>query len=162
LQCDDTKSNKATLTEVIRLSNYYDFKCDFCTSNYVDKSPKGRILLVDDEQDITTITKKGLQRSGFEVDAFNNPLEALSSFKANQYDVALLDIRMPSMNGFDLYKKLRKIDSNIKVCFITAFEMYEEEFKKMFPSYNIRCFISKPIRLTDLVEQLEKMLVSSS
>ena len=103
----------------------------------MDKSPKGRILLVDDEQDITTIAKKGLQRSGFEVDTFNNPLEALSSFKDNQYDVALLDIRMPSMNGFDLYKKLRKIDSNIKVCFITAFEMYEEEFKKMFPSYNI-------------------------
>jgi two-component system catabolic regulation response regulator CreB/two-component system response regulator ChvI len=123
---------------------------------------KAKILVVDDEQDVTVITRKGLQRFGFEVHAFNDPLEALSSFKDNQYDIALLDIRMPSMNGFDLYKKLIKIDSNIKVCFITAFEMYEEEFKKLFPSYKVRCFISKPIRLTDLVEQLEKMLASSS
>jgi len=132
-------------------------------SNYVNHTVgKPKILLVDDERDVTVTTGKGLQRFGFEVHAFNDPLEALSNFKANQYDIALLDIRMPSMNGFDLYKKLIKIDSNIKICFITAFEMHEVEFKKLFPSYKIRCFISKPIRLTNLVEHLEKMLASSS
>jgi DNA-binding response OmpR family regulator len=128
----------------------------------VDRPPKGRILLVDDERDINTVVKKGLERVGFKVRAFNNPLDALSKFEAGSYDVALLDIRMPSMNGFELYKKLREIDSKIKVCFITAFEMYEEEFKKLFPSYEVRCFIKKPIKLTDLIVEIEKILLPSS
>ena len=128
----------------------------------MDRPPKGRILLVDDERDINTVVKKGLERVGFKVRAFNNPLDALSKFEAGSYDVALLDIRMPSMNGFELYKKLREIDSKIKVCFITAFEMYEEEFKKLFPSYEVRCFIKKPIKLTDLIVEIEKILLPSS
>lgn len=123
------------------------------------KTSKGRILLVDDEQDITTVIKKGLQKFGFEVESFNNPLKALSNFETNQYDVAILDIKMPTMNGFDLYKKIREIDIKIKICFITAFEMYEQEFRKMFPSYDVRCFINKPIRLPDLVEQIEKEIM---
>jgi two-component system, OmpR family, response regulator ChvI len=128
----------------------------------VDRPPKGRILLVDDERDINTVVKKGLERVGFKVCAFNNPLDALSNFEAGSYDVALLDIRMPSMNGFELYKKLRETDSKVKVCFITAFEMYEEEFKKLFPSYEVRCFIKKPIKLTDLIVEIEKILLPSS
>ena len=128
----------------------------------MDRPPKGRILLVDDERDINTVVKKGLERVGFKVRAFNNPLDALSKFEAGSYDVALLDIRMPSMNGFELYKKLRERDSKIKVCFITAFEMYEEEFKKLFPSYEVRCFIKKPIKLTDLIVEIEKILLPSS
>jgi two-component system, OmpR family, response regulator ChvI len=128
----------------------------------LDKPPKGRILLVDDERDINTVVRKGLERVGFKVRAFNNPLDALSKFEAGSYDVALLDIRMPSMNGFELYKKLREIDSKIKVCFITAFEMYEEEFKKLFPSYEVRCFIKKPIKPTDLIAEIEKILLPSS
>jgi two-component system, OmpR family, response regulator ChvI len=128
----------------------------------VDRPPKGRILLVDDERDINTVVKKGLERVSFKVRAFNNPLDALSKFEAGSYDVALLDIRMPSMNGFELYKKLRERDSKIKVCFITAFEMYEEEFKKLFPSYEVRCFIKKPIKLTDLIVEIEKILLPSS
>lgn len=128
----------------------------------MDRPPKGRILLVDNERDINTVVKKGLERVGFKVRAFNNPLDALSNFEAGSYDVALLDIRMPSMNGFELYKKLREIDSKIKVCFITAFEMYEEEFKKLFPSYEVRCFIKKPIKLTDLIVEIEKILLPSS
>jgi DNA-binding response OmpR family regulator len=128
----------------------------------VDKPPKGRVLLVDDERDINTVVKKGLERVGFKVRAFNNPLDALSKFEASSYDVALLDIRMPSMNGFELYKKLRERDSKIKVCFITAFEMYEEEFKKLFPSYEVGCFIKKPIKLTDLIAEIEKILLPSS
>jgi two-component system, OmpR family, response regulator ChvI len=128
----------------------------------LDKPPKGRILLVDDERDINTVVRKGLERVGFKVRAFNNPLDALSKFEAGSYDVAILDIRMPSMNGFELYKKLRERDSKIKVCFITAFEMYEEEFKKLFPSYEVRCFIKKPIKLTDLITEIEKILLPSS
>ena len=128
----------------------------------MDRPPKGRILLVDDERDINTVVKKGLERVGFKVRAFNNPLDALSNFEVGSYDVALLDIRMSSMNGFELYKKLRERDSKIKVCFITAFEMYEEEFKKLFPSYEVRCFIKKPIKLTDLIVEIEKILLPSS
>ena len=119
-------------------------------------------MLVDNERDISTVVKKGLERVGFKVHAFDNPLDALSKFEDGSYDVALLDIRMPSMNGFELYKKLRERDSKIKVCFITVFEMYEEEFKKLFPSYQVRCFIKKPIKLTDLIAEIEKILLPSS
>jgi len=67
------------------------------------------------------------------VDVFNNPLESLSSYKAGAYDLLLLDIKMPQMSGFELYDKIKHIDEKVKVCFITAFEEYYDEFKKQFP-----------------------------
>ena len=85
-----------------------------------------RILLVDDEPDVTISIKLGLetQEKGFVVDISNDPIEALANFKAESYDLLLLDIKIPQMNGFELYEKIRKIDNKIKVCFITAFEVY--------------------------------------
>jgi two-component SAPR family response regulator len=65
-----------------------------------------------------------LEMNGFEVDSYNDPLLALSSFKPNFYGLALLDIRMPKMNGFELYKEIKDIDNKIEACFITAFEDY--------------------------------------
>jgi DNA-binding response OmpR family regulator len=75
------------------------------------------ILLVDDEPDITFTLQRGL------ADAFNDPLMALSSFKPDYYDFMLIDIRMPKINGYELYDKLRNIDSKVKSCFITAYEL---------------------------------------
>jgi two-component system catabolic regulation response regulator CreB/two-component system response regulator ChvI len=120
---------------------------------------KCRILAVDDEPDITATFKKALEKAGFEVDTFNDPLEALSHFRQDHYyDLLLLDIKMPNLNGFGLYKELRKIDSKPKVCFITAFEMYYDEFVKVFPSMPVKCFIRKPISSSDLVKQIKAEL----
>lgn len=118
---------------------------------------KRRILIVDDEPDITVVFKKALEKD-FEVDTFNDPRDALSHFKAGVYDLLLLDIRMPGTNGFQLYKEMRKIDSKPKVCFITAFEMYYEEFIKVFPNVPVKCFIKKPVEPKDLLKQIKAEL----
>ena len=109
------------------------------SKNISDKSPI-RILLVDDEPDITSVTKRGLQSNGFEVDAFTDPAEALSNFKTGIYDLLLLDVKMPKMNGFELCQRINKIDNKIKVCFMSAFESYAEEFETAFPNQSENCF----------------------
>lgn len=119
-----------------------------------------RILIVDDEPDITSVLKKGLEQSGFVVDTFNDPEQALSNYKPNYYDVLILDIRMPKINGFDLYREIRKKDEQVKVCFLTAFEIYYDEFKKMFPKIDVRYFIRKPIAISALVKQVNDSLHS--
>ena len=113
----------------------------------------GRILIVDDEHDIARLFAVGLERDGFVVDVFNDPLAALSNYKAGLYDLLLLDIRMPNMNGFELYQKVKSIDDEAKVCFITAYEESLNEFKKLFPSLEqVDCFIRKPIEMQNLVK----------
>jgi CheY-like chemotaxis protein len=84
------------------------------------KEEEKRILLVDDEQDILLIFKLILEHEGFKVYPFDNPLDALASFKSGLYDLAILDIKMPKMDGFQLYESIKKIDCYVKVCFITA------------------------------------------
>ena len=117
-----------------------------------------RILLVDDEFDITFTFKKGLEDNGFEVDSFNDPQIALSNFTAGTYDIALIDIKMPKINGFDLYRKLRNTDYKVKYCFMTAYEVYYETLKKDYPTINVGCFIKKPIDITDLVKEIKSEL----
>src|ERR671923_542604 len=116
-----------------------------------------RILIVDDEKDITDTFKIALeqQQEGFEVITYNDPDLALSQFKENWFDLILLDIRMPKMTGFELYRRLNEIDSKPKVCFITAFDIYYNEFKKVFPNLEVKCFLRKPISTSDLVEQVK-------
>jgi DNA-binding response OmpR family regulator len=100
-----------------------------------------------------------LEMNGFEVDAYTDPVAALSDFKANSYGLALLDIRMPNVNGFELYKKIREVDNNIKACFITAYEDYRQEFKGSFPELDeIKCFIRKPKAIEDLVNHVATIL----
>ena len=97
--------------------------------------------------------------NGFEVVAYTDPLAALSDFKANSYGLALLDIRMPKMDGFKLYRKLKEIDNNIIACFITAFEDYRQEFKESFPMLDeAKYFIRKPKAIEDLVNHVATIL----
>jgi CheY-like chemotaxis protein len=100
----------------------------------------------------------------------NDPLQALSDFKKGSYDLVLIDYKMPNMNGFELYSKIRKIDDKVKVCFVTAFEVYYEELKNRFqPSSiaspdlkeeDVRCFIKKPIDIDELIKRIKEELKS--
>jgi DNA-binding response OmpR family regulator len=111
-----------------------------------------RILVVDDEPDITFTLQAGLEDGGFDADAFTNPELVLSSFKPGLYDLVLIDIMMPKMDGFVLYERLKKVDPGIKVCFLTASEMYREESRKMEHStFNTNLFLHKPIPTDDLI-----------
>ena len=122
----------------------------------INTNSKTRILLVDDDVDITTSLKIGLEDNGFIVDAFNDPLETLSSFKPGLYDLLLFDVRMPELSGFNLYDKIKKEKNNnkdIKACYITAYDIPYEELRRQFPDSHIDCFIKKPIQISDLVRR---------
>lgn len=117
-----------------------------------------KILVVDDEPDITSSIKAGLEKKGFQVQVYNEPLKALTDFKPDLYDLLLIDIRMPKMNGFELYREIKKKSSDVRICFFTAFEVYYEEFRKMFPNLEVKCFIRKPITINDLVAHINMEL----
>ncbi|HYY66424.1 MAG TPA: response regulator [Nitrososphaeraceae archaeon] len=131
-----------------------------------------RILLVDDEPDITLTYKSALEgvyddtgdgdskktRTKFEVHAYNDPLEALLNFKPNFYDLLLIDINLPNMNGFELCEKLLKMDINMRVCFVSAGEVNEKAIREIHPSINIGCFIKKPVSMEDLVKRIKTEL----
>ena len=97
--------------------------------------------------------------NGYEVDSYTDPKTALDHFKSNFYGLLLLDIRIPIMNGFELYRKMRDIDDKVSVCFITAFEDYREEFKESFPMLDeFKYFIRKPKAIEDLVNHVGAIL----
>ena len=125
------------------------------------ENDKKRILLVDDESDITIAFRMSLESNGFIVDTFNDPQGALSNFKAGVYDLLLIDIKMPKMNGFELYQEIERIDNKAKVCFITAFEVYYKSLRELFPTTNVDCFIKKPITTDELVERIRTELSAS-
>ena len=129
------------------------------SSSHMNSDIGKRILMVDDETDIISIFKIVLEMNDFEVDAYNDPLTALHNFKQNEYDLVILDIRMPDISGFELYKKIRMVDDKVNVCFMTAFEDYRQEFKESFPMLDeIKCFIRKPNAIEDLVKHVATIL----
>ena len=128
----------------------------------MNTNKRKRILLVDDEYDITFALSTGLEKNGFVVDTFNDPQEALSNFKAGLYDLLLIDVKMPKMNGFELYQEMEKIDNKAKVCFITAFEVYYKSLRELFPTVKVDCFIKKPITNDELIERIRTELAVTS
>jgi DNA-binding response OmpR family regulator len=119
------------------------------------------VLVVDDENDLTSSLKIGLEHQGFRVDAYNDPTEALTEFRPGSYDIAILDIRMPKMDGFTLCKEIRKLDDKVHICFFTAFEVYPKEFGTMFPDMEVDAFITKPMSVGDLSERLDGIMTDS-
>ena len=115
------------------------------------------ILIVDDEKDVADALRLGLERNGFQVTAFNDAAEALAAYQPGVYDLSILDIRMPGINGFELFRRLKKVDPAAKICFLTAFEMYKSEFEKLFPDLPVAGFLRKPISISELVLQVNKM-----
>jgi DNA-binding response OmpR family regulator len=123
---------------------------------------KRRILVVDNEPDITITLQIGLEAGGFDVDAFTDPKLALSSFKPGLYDLVLIDIMMPKMDGFALYERLKKVDPDVKVCFLTASEMYHQEVReKDHCALDRDLFLQKPMSNEDLVREINKKIDST-
>src|SRR5687767_7663989 len=118
-----------------------------------------KILTVDDEPDLTRLCSLALGYHGFKVDTFNDPQEALSNYKPSYYDLVILDIKMPKMDGFKLYDEIKKKDQKAKVCFLTASELYYEEFrKKEYSAIDKILFIRKPIENEELINQVNKIM----
>ncbi len=121
-----------------------------------------KLMAVDDESDMTFTLKAVLEQSGFSLDVFNDPITALSNFKPDYYDLILLDIVMPKMNGLELYQEIKKKDNRVKACFVTAYELYYESLKQKYPKLEVGCYIRKPIDMDDLDKRINKELFDSN
>ena len=125
---------------------------------------RSKILVVDDEPDISYTLKNVLEQqlvqehTAYEVTVFNDPVIALSNFRPGLYDLLLLDIRMPNMNGFELPYKIQKIDDKVKVCYISAYELHYIRLRETFPSLKTDCFIKKPVDIDDLAKRVKSGL----
>ena len=121
-----------------------------------------KILIIDDEPDITYTIKNILEDNGFATDTFNDPILALNNYKVNFYDLVILDIKMPKINGFELYIKIREQDPKAKICFLTAITTFNEDFRKtrlaLGKTINEDYFIQKPIKIQDLVKKLTSIM----
>ena len=126
------------------------------------KTKMKRIFLVDDDYDHTITFKVGLEHAGFEVDAYHDSTIALSNFKPDYYDLLLIDIKMPKIDGLELYERIRKIDDKVKAWFITAYEVYyktlTEVSSKSKEEKILDRFIQKPIEINNLVKQIKSEL----
>ena len=153
--CDhDLLSTSYNVNSGITRLNKQEFKTNTnLRSSTGKKSNSWRIMIVDDEHEIARLFAIILQDNGFVVDVFNNPLSALSNYKAGFYDLLLLDIKMPKMDGFELFQNIKNKDNEAKVCFITAYEESLNDFRRLFPDLQeVDCFIRKPVEMDNLVE----------
>jgi DNA-binding response OmpR family regulator len=121
-----------------------------------------KILLVDDEPDVTYTIQKILEDYGFRVDSFNDSILALNNYKAYFYDLVILDIKMPTMDGFELYLKIRDMDPKVKICFLTVIATFNEEFRKirllLGKTISEDYFIHKPVEMDDLLKKLTSIM----
>jgi DNA-binding response OmpR family regulator len=119
------------------------------------------IIMVDNEPDVNIAIKTALEESGdFKVDTYNDAESALLGFKPGHYDLAILDIRMPGTNGFQLYRKLREIDKTLKICFLTAVELtyLQDTDSDIINDLRTECFVTKPVNTSDLINRLKVIL----
>jgi DNA-binding response OmpR family regulator len=116
-----------------------------------------KILVVDDDPNITFTFKIVLEKQGFQVETYNDPSKFLKDFDDGSYDLALIDIRMPKMNGFELYREIRKKESDMKVCFVTAYEISKDEAGHPTADRSVD-FIKKPISNEDLIVKVKNLL----
>jgi len=120
------------------------------------------ILVVDDEPDVCFVLEELLSENGFVVDSFENPTLALEKFKAHSYDLVVLDIKMPELNGFALYREIKRFNKKLKVCFITAGEIYYDEYSDIFSSVPAKYFIRKPIENEELMKRINEIIADDT
>lgn len=128
------------------------------SSSKGEPDAKPRILYVDDEYNIAKVIKYGLEKYGFIVDVHTHPKSALSSFEPDVYDLLLIDVRLPEIDGLNLCNELLKIDDKVKVCFITAYELHEEEVRRRVSGLQTECIIKKPVTFDALVGRINSQL----
>src|SRR5919112_5787305 len=107
---------------------------------------KAKILIIDDDRDLNNLFKIYLEHDDFQVDSYTNPVDALYYFKKDEYDLILLDLKMPKIDGITLYQALKKTDENITICLITADIPHLEQLKEKIPNIE-KYVIHKPILL---------------
>ena len=121
-----------------------------------------KILLVDNEADITYALENALENYGYSIYSFNDSMLALNSYKSNFYDLVILDIKMPKMDGFELYNKIKERDPEVKICFLTASELFYEEYRKaryiLGEKLGEEYFIQKPIKTDELVQKMNVLM----
>jgi DNA-binding response OmpR family regulator len=117
-----------------------------------------RILVVDDEADTNTALHEILEQNGFIVDSYEDPFLALENFKPHFYDLLILDIKMPEMSGFSFYREIKKRDDKMKVCFLTAGQMYYGSYSDIFSSLPANCFIRKPVTNDELLKHMDRIM----
>jgi len=120
-----------------------------------------RVLIVDDEADVNTALREVLELNGFTVDAYEDPLLALENFKPQFYSLLILDIKMPELNGFALYREIKKLDKEVKLCFLTAGEMYYGDYSDVFSTLPANCFIRKPVDNEELIKRITEIMGNS-
>jgi len=118
-----------------------------------------RILIVDDNADVTTTFKVAIEDNGsdannIEVYTANDPIVTLSEFKPNFYDLLLVDINMPYMNGFELCEKILAIDNNVRICFMSTVEINREGLREIYPTLSLGCFMRKPVTIDYLLKRI--------
>jgi DNA-binding response OmpR family regulator len=116
-----------------------------------------KILVVDDESDVNRSLREVLEPNGFKVDSYEDPLMALENFRTRYYDLSILDIKMPEMNGFSFYREIKKLDKNLKICFLTAGEMYYGKYSDIFASLPANCFVRKSIGNEELIRRIDEI-----
>ena len=128
-----------------------------------NEKPLAKLLVVDDDSVIVQVLKIGLLKNRFLVEAFTNPDEALQSFKsdAESYCLLLSDMRMPGLSGMQLARKVKEINPKVKVILMTAFEIRNNEFSKVFPSTQVDGFVQKPIGIRDLTDKILSLIEES-
>ncbi|MGB6527657.1 MAG: response regulator [Candidatus Nitrosopolaris sp.] len=118
-----------------------------------------RILLVDDEHDVNVTIRIVLEENGFKVDSFTDASQALENFTAGLYDLVILDVKLPGMNGFSLYTKIKKLDDKARICFLTAVDKaYYEILKKHYSGIKENCVIYKPVENESLLKLIKSVL----
>src|SRR5215472_11771842 len=118
-----------------------------------------RILILDDEMDNNVTVGAVLQDNGFKVDSYEDPVLALEKFKSYLYDLVILDIKMPQMDGFVVYNEIKKLDNRIKICFLTAGEI--DYGTDSFSSIDVNCFIRKPIENEELIKRVNQIITAN-
>ena len=132
------------------------------TSRLPSNNKKKKILFVDNEPDMTSLFKSVLESGGFSVDIFNDSANALNNFKPHFYDLVIIDVVMPKMDGFELLKELKKLDPDVNACFLTASEKYYENFRNgEYRTLDKKLFLRKPISIKSLLGEINKRINSS-